>query len=291
MAGRLTDLVPEQTPQKLAGGFVFTEGPVWHPDGHLTFSDIPENVIYRYTPGKGVETYLRPSRHANGLAYDREGRLLACEHSGRQVSRQSLDGEMAPLASRYQGTRLNSPNDVVVHSTGRVFFTDPSWATEDDWKEWGIDPESADLDFYGVYRVDPDGLVVLLTSEFEFPNGLAFSPDESVLYVDDTQRGHVKAFDVGSDYTLGNGRVFFDTELGGAEVVDGMKVDTEGNLYFTGASGIRVVTSDGTYLGLITLPEPPANLAFGGEDNRTLFATTWTSIYSLEVNVPGIGTI
>lgn len=280
MAATLADLVPEQIPEKLAEDFIFTEGPVWHTDGYLVFSDIPGNTIYRYTPGRGREAYIRPSRNSNGLTFDRRGRLIACEHGGRQVSAMDGAGQMVTVASRFQGKRLNSPNDVVVHSSGRIFFTDPPY---------GIKPEHAEIGFNGVYRIDRDLSVVLLASDFDRPNGLAFSPDESVLYVDDSQRRHVRAFRVEPDLSLSHGRVLIDMSVEAPGVPDGMKVDKGGNLYVTGGGGIWVIAPDGTHLGTVSLPELPANVAFGGPDWRTLFATARTSLYSLRVNVPGIG--
>ena len=281
MSARLTDLVPEQEPEKLAGGLRFTEGPVWHPDGYLVFSDIPADTIYRYSPARGVEAYIKPSRNSNGLTFDKRGRLIACEHGGRQVSAMDGAGQMVGIASTYQGRRLNSPNDVVVHSSGRIFFTDPPY---------GIQPEEAELDLNGVYRIDSDLSVVLLASDFQRPNGLAFSPDESVLYVDDSHRRHVRAFDLQPDCSISNDRVLVDMDIETPEVPDGMKVDVDGNLYVTGAGGIWVVKPDGTHLGTVALPEQPANLAFGATDYRTLFVTAQTGLYSLAVNVPGVRT-
>ena len=279
MPTEFSDVVPQQEAKKLAGDLQFTEGPLWHPDGYLLFSDIPADEIKKYTPGGSVETHLTPSRNSNGLTFDREGRLVACEHTGRQVSRQSAAGLMEPVATHYDGKRLNSPNDVVVHSSGRIFFTDPPY---------GIEPEQAEIGFNGVYRIDADGSVTMLGSDFGRPNGLAFSPDESVLYVDDTERRNVRVFDVQADFSLSNDRVFIDMDTSEAGSPDGMKVDTEGNLYVTGAGGVWVITSDGTHLGTIAFPELPANVAFGGDDYQTLFVTARTGLYSVQINVPGI---
>jgi gluconolactonase len=279
MSTQLTDLVPHQQPKKLAGGFQFTEGPVWHPDGYLLFSDIPADTILKYTPEGAVDTYLHPSRNSNGLTFDRRGRLIACEHTGRRVSRQTPDGQMGTVASQWDGKRLNSPNDLVVHSSGRIFFTDPPY---------GIKPEQAEIGFNGVYRIDDDNSVTLLESDFGRPNGLAFSPDETVLYVDDTERRNIRAFDVGEDFSLSNDHVFIDMDVEETGSPDGMKVDTEGNLYVTGAGGVWVVTPDGTHLGTISFPEQPANLAFGGDDYQTLFATARTSLYSVFISVSGM---
>ena len=274
-----SDLVPDQEPKKLAGDLQFTEGPLWHPDGYLLFSDIPANEIKKYTPGGSVETHLAPSRNSNGLTFDRDGILVACEHTGRQVSRQNSDGQMEPVATHYDGKRLNSPNDVVVHSNGRIFFTDPPY---------GIEPDQAEIGFNAVYSIDSDGSVTMLASDFGRPNGLAFSPDESVLYVDDTERRNVRAFDVQADYSLSNDRVFIDMDTPEAGSPDGMKVDTEGNLYVTGAGGVWVISPDGAHLGTIEFPELPTNVAFGGNDYKTLFATARTGLYSVQINIAGI---
>lgn len=279
MSTQLSDLVPDQQPRKLAGGFQFTEGPVWRPDGYLLFSDIPANKILKYTTDGTVETYLTPSQNSNGLTLDRRGQLVACEHTGRRVSRQSSDGQMETVASHWEGKRLNSPNDVIVHSSGRIFFTDPPY---------GIEPEQAEIGFSGVYCIDTDNSITLLGSDFDGPNGLAFSPDESILYVDDSERRNVRAFDVLEDFSLSNDHVFMDMAVDALGAPDGMKVDTEGNLYVTGGGGVWVITPDGTHPGTVPFPEQPANLAFGGDDYKTLFATAETGLYSVQINVTGI---
>ena len=273
------DLVPNPAPTKLLGGLQFTEGPVWHPDGYLLFSDIPANRIVKYSPdGGAAETYLSPSGNSNGLTLDRDGRLMACEHGGRRVSRRGADGGMETVASHWNGKRLNSPNDLAVHSSGAVFFTDPPY---------GISPDQAEIGFNGVYRINADGSVTLLASEFGRPNGIAFSPDESVLYVDDTERRNVRAFDV-VDLSLYNDRVLIDMDTDEAGSPDGMKVDALGNLYVTGAGGVWVVSAAGERLGAIAFPELPANVGFGGADGKTLFVTARTGLYSVRVAVAGI---
>ncbi len=274
------DLVPDPAPTKLLGGLQFTEGPVWRPEGYLLFSDIPANRIVKYSPDSGAaETYLSPSGNSNGLTLDREGRLMACEHTGRRVSRQGADGGMETVASHWNGKRLNSPNDLVVHSSGAVFFTDPPY---------GISPEDAEIGFNGVYRIDADGSVNLLANEFGRPNGIAFSPDESTLYVDDTERRNVRSFEVGDDLYIFGDRVLIDMDADEAGSPDGMKVDTLGNLYVTGAGGVWVVSAAGERLGVIAFPELPANVGFGGADGKTLFVTARTGLYSVRVGVAGI---
>lgn len=275
-----SELLEPGEPKKLASGFQFTEGPVWHPEGYLLFTDIPANRIIRWLPDGHVETCREPSGHANGLTFDRDGRLIACEHGNRRVSRTEPDGAIVILAAHFQGRRLNSPNDVVVRSDGTVYFTDPPY---------GIALDERELPFHGVYALAPGGTLTLLTDDFDRPNGLAFSPDERILYVGDTARRHVRAFDVRPDGTLSNGRVFaelYSEQPGGP---DGMKVDVEGNLYVTAAGGVWLFASSGRHVGLLPVPEPPpANCAFGGSDRRTLFITDRTSLLCVRTRVPGV---
>ncbi len=267
--------------EKVAGGFEFTEGPVWVPDGYLLFSDIPASTIYRWTPGSvSAEVFRAPSGRSNGLTLDREGRLLACEHD-RRLSRTEGDGSVVTLAERYEGKRLNSPNDVVVRSDGSIYFTDPPYGLP-------RQEEGRELDFNGVYRLAPDGALTLLDDGFDRPNGLAFSPDERVLYVNDSRRGHILAFDVRVDGTLSNGRVFAELrEPGEQGVPDGMKVDVRGNVFCTGPGGIWVLDAAGEPLGVIGVPEVPANLAWGDDDLKTLYITARTGLYRMRVRTGG----
>jgi len=262
---------------KVAGGFGFTEGPMWHPDGYLIFSDIPADTIYRLNGGE-KEVYRKPSGNSNGLAFDEEGRLLACEHGTRTVSRTLDDERVIALASEYKGKRLNSPNDLVVRSDGSVYFTDPPY---------GVDEADRELDFQGVYRISPVGELQLLVEGFEKPNGLAFSPDEKVLYIADTAKDHVRAFDVQLDGSLTNDRIFIQFEPPQRLRPDGMKVDVEGNLYVAGSEGVETFATDGEHRGTVELPERPANLAFGDEDGRTLYVTARTAVYKFRVPQPG----
>ena len=243
------------------------------------FSDIPADTVFRWTHSGGIEVYIKPSRQSNGLTYDRQGKLVACEHAGRQISRMASDRQMLTVVDSYDGKKLNSPNDVVVHSNGSIYFTDPPY---------GILPDLGDIGFFGVYRIDPDGTLALLASDFVRPNGLAFSPDESVLYIDDTDHRHIRAFDVRADGSLINDRVFCDMDVDATGNPDGMKVDVLGNVYCTGGGGLWVVDPDGRHLGTIAFPELPANVAFGGQDNQTLFVTARTGLYSIQGNVPGM---
>ena len=264
--------------EQLATGFGFVEGPVWHPDGYWLFSDIPSNCIHKITPEGEVEIYREPSGNSNGLTLNRPGRLLACEHGNRRVSIADIGGTEETFVDTYEGKKLNSPNDVVVHSSGAVYFTDPPY---------GIKPEQMEQPCAGVYRVDPDGAMRCVIADFEKPNGLALSPDESVLYIDDSHHQHIRAFDVAADGSLNNGRMFADLSDDGDGVPDGMKVDQEGNLYATNALGIWVYNPAGDFLGLISVPEVPANCAWG-EDGRTLFMRARTSVYRVRMRIAGI---
>jgi sugar lactone lactonase YvrE len=272
---------PQAQVEQVASGFQFTEGPVWHPDGYLLFSDIPASTIYRWMPGESQATvYRQPSGHSNGLTLDRQGRLVACEHD-RRVSRSQADGTVAAIATHYQGSRLNSPNDVVVHSDGSVYFTDPPYGLPGQ-------KEGKELGWNGVYRLAPDGTLTLLDDSFERPNGLAFSPDEKTLYVDDSYKDHIRAFDVLPDGTLANGRVFADLSDPGAQgVPDGMKVDVLGNVFCTGPGGIWIVSPGGEKLGRIEVPETPANLAWGDADYKTLYITARTGLYRVRTLTGG----
>jgi sugar lactone lactonase YvrE len=280
----IRQIVPEETTlEQVATGFGFTEGPVWR-GNHLLFSDIPRNRIVRWRmrgEGPEVTTFRCPSGNSNGLTLDKSGRLIACEHSMRCITRTELDGSVTVLADRYKGQRLNSPNDVVVRSDGSIYFTDPPYGLKEltVWKE---------LPFNGVYRLAPDGELVLLVDDFERPNGLAFSPDENTLYINDSARSHIRAFDVSPDGNLSNGRVLIDMQSSEAGVPDGMKVDQKGNIYCTGPGGLWVIDAEGQCLGRILLPELPANMAWSDGDWRTLYITARTSVYRMRLAIPGI---
>ncbi|MQF70009.1 SMP-30/gluconolactonase/LRE family protein [SAR202 cluster bacterium AD-804-J14_MRT_500m] len=279
MKRSLSDFLQCQEPEQLATGFQFTEGPIWHPRGWLLFSDIPADTIYRWSPTEGVEIYVRPSQNSNGLTLDKQGRLVACEHSGRRVSRMGDDPVMTTLVSKYQGLRLNSPNDLVFHSSGSLYFTDPNY---------GIEPGESELGFQGVFRLNIDGTLELLISDFDGPNGLVFSPDESILYVGDSRRRKTWAFEHRSDGSIREGSIFIDQDVEERGNTDGMKVDAEGNLYITGGGGIWVVEPTGRHVGTIVLPEQPANLAFGDPDGLSLYITARTSLYRMRMKIPGI---
>ena len=272
----LSDIVAGE-PERVSADLEFTEGPVWHPDEYLLFSDIPANTIYKWISDGKLEKFRSHSGNSNGLTLDKQGRLVACEHGNRRVSRTELDGTIAAIAEKYQGKRLNSPNDVVVKSDGSIYFTDPPY---------GVQPDQRELDFQGVYRIAPDGTLTLLLDDFEKPNGLAFSPDEKVLYVGDTAHKHVRAFDVQPDGTLSNGRIFADLGAEKQHGPDGMKVDANGNLYVT-AGVVWVFDREGNHLGDIAIPDAPANLAFGDADYKTLYITARPSLYRIRLKVQG----
>src|SRR6516162_7129105 len=260
------------------------EGPVWWKEGgYLLFSDINGNRRMKYTPGQGTVEFKKPTNGANGLTRDMQGRLVACEGLGRRVVREETDGSITVIAGSFQGHRLNRPNDVVVKSDGAIYFTDP---------QGNVVPDQTDLGYAGVYRVSPDlGTITLLVDDFLTPNGLAFSTDESVLYINDSRRRHIRAFDMAPNGTLARqtDRVF--AELGGAEpgVPDGMKVDTADNVYCGGAGGIYVMDSKGKKLGRIVHGQPATtNMAFGGDNWKTLFFTSRTMIGSFNVKIPGM---
>lgn len=273
-------LAEDATAERIAGDFQFTEGPYWRPDeGDLLFSDIPANKVYRWAPGEDTTVFLQPSGHANGITADNDGRILLAQHDG-QVGRLTEAGDVETLIAAYEGQRLNSPNDLDVHSSGAIFFTDPPY---------GVSEEDRELDFSGVYRLDPDGSLTLLTREFERPNGIVFAPDESRLYVNDSRANLIRVYDVTDDGALANGRLFAEPQDPDAEgSTDGMKVDTEGNLYTTGPGGVWIYSPDGELIDRLPVPEAPTNLAFGGPDMQTLYITARPNVYRVPVQIAGV---
>lgn len=279
-------IVPEGAKiEKLAGGFKFTEGPVWMREGFLVFSDIPNNVLRKWDPKSAkISDFRSPSQNTNGNTLDAQGRLVCCEHSGRRVSRREKDGSYVTIVDRYEGKRLNSPNDVIFKSDGAMYFTDPPYGLP----KQDQDP-AKELPFNGVYRYK-DGKLTLLTKELTRPNGLAFSPDEKTLYVanSDAARKIWMAYPVEADGTLGAGKVFYDvTQSKQDGLPDGLKVDKEGNVYGTGPGGVWVLSPSGKYLGLIRPEEVPANCHWG-DDGKTLYMTARTGLYRIKLNIPGI---
>jgi len=273
---------PERA-ELIVKGLKFTEGPAWSPQGFLLFSDIPANRIYRWEEGKALAVFRQPSHNSNGLAFDARGRLLACEHGARRVTRTELDGKITVLAERYEGKRLNSPNDLTLAADGSIYFTDPPY---------GVKPADRELDFQGVYRIAPDGRLLLLVRDMFRPNGIALSPGGKRLYVDDSARKLVNVYDVQPDGSLANGRLLINLAQHGARVCDGLKVDAEGNVYVTGTDGVFVVSPEGKLLAKIICPGQCTNCCFGGPDRRTLFVTARTGegggLYRVRVPIAGL---
>lgn len=271
--------------EPLGTGFDFTEGPVWHPSRkHLIFSDMPGNHMRRWSASEGVQTFRQPSNMANGNAYDPEGRLVTCEHATSRVTRTEPDGAITVLATHYEGKELNSPNDIIVKRDGAIYFSDPTFGR---MAYYGL-PREPELSFQGVYRLDPNlATLTLLVDDFAQPNGLCFSRDESRLFVNDTERMHIRVFDVRPDETLRNGRVWAETVGEGPGAPDGLKIDSQENVYCCGPGGIHVFAPDQTCLGVIRVPEVSANFTWGDDDLRSLFITASTSLYRVRVKVPG----
>ena len=271
---------------ELANGFGGDAGPAegplwWEETGELLFSDIGNNRRMRWSPGQGVSLVKQPTNFANGLTRDCQGRLLACEHGTRRVVREEHDGTFTVVANNYRGRRLNRPNDVVVKSDGNIYFTDPGFPTP-----------GLDLDFNGVYQVTPDlGIITLISWDFSRPNGLAFSPDESVLYVNDTRRRHIRAFDLEPNGMplIATDRIFCDLSGDRPGNPDGMKVDVQGNVYCGGSGGIWVIAPSGKHLGtLVHGKDGTTNIAWGGSGSSTLYFTTRHTLGSVDLKIKGI---
>ncbi len=289
---------PDQEAQQLATDFAFTEGPLWHPDGYWLFVDLRREppVIHRMSPAGGTPDIIRePSGGTNGMTFDLQGRLLMCEGDNRRISRMEPDGTINLVADRWDGKRFHRPNDIVCRSDGSIYITNPSGR---------VPEEEQEIEWPGtIHRIATDGTVELLAHDVDFPNGIAFSPDESVLYVSNTRKlgerpdqywdGEVKqnqfiqAYDVAADGSLSNSRVFGSMASAEDGVPDGMKVDAEGRVYCTGSGGVWVLEANGDHVGIIRVPEIPANCAFGGPDFRTMLFTARTSVYSLRMTTPG----
>src|SRR5688572_24799558 len=275
---RFGQLVPADAKvEKLATGMKFTEGPVWTDadGGHLIFSDIPASEFKIWTAVDGVSTWSKDSNQTNGNIRDREGRLISCEHATRRVTMVQSSGSSVTLVDRYDGKLLNSPNDAVVKSDGTIWFTDPTY---------GLGKRPKEQSANHVFRFDPATKDVKpVVSDFDQPNGLCFSPDETKLYIADSGKPrHIRVFDVNADGTLSNGKVFCMIDKG---VPDGIRCDENGNIWSSAGDGIQVFGPDGALLGRIPVPESPANLCFGGPDGKTVFITARTSLYRVQVNV------
>ncbi|GGA39159.1 SMP-30/gluconolactonase/LRE family protein [Pelagibacterium lentulum] len=289
--GRFKDLlILNAELEELYSGCMWAEGPVWCQDwGHLIWSDIPNQRMLRWASDTGTSVFRHLSNFSNGNTRDAQGRLITCEHGTRRVSRTEVDGTITVLADTYNGKRLNSPNDVVVHANGSIWFTDPTYGILSDYEGFKADPEQ---EFRRVYRVDPEtGVVAPVVDDFVQPNGLAFSPDQRRLYIADSggshdENGpcHVRVFDVEHGETLSGGAIFAEIDCG---VPDGMRVDTEGRLWCSAGDGIHCFDSGGTLLGKIRIPQTVANLTFGGAQRNRLFITATRSLYALYVNAKG----
>ncbi|MGH8670962.1 MAG: SMP-30/gluconolactonase/LRE family protein [Burkholderiales bacterium] len=292
---------PHAELELIADGFSWVEGPVWNRQGdYLLFSDIPKNAVLKWREAKGVSHYLMPSGYtgsvpfagkepgSNGLAFDATGRLLLAQHGDRRIARQEEDGSFTTLADRFEGKRLNSPNDLVIKSNGDVYFTDPPFGLAK-----AFDDSNKELPFQGVYRFSPNGKLTLLTKDIKAPNGIAFSPDEKTLYVSDVdpKRAAWLAYDVNDDGTLANGRVFADATRWRKDPYfgpDGVKVDKYGNLFGARPGGVSVFSPDGSHLGSIQTGAATSNVAWGG-DGSVLYITASSAVYRIKLNSKGVG--
>lgn len=297
MPDKLASILETFEPITLTSGWNRTEGPLWHPDGYVTFVDLVGGRLMRWDTNGNVSVLREGTGEGNGCTLDKQGRLLMCEGADhRRLTRMDQDGSITTLADNWQGKRFNKPNDVICRSDGTIYFTDPELRLEEDKRELG---------FAGVYRIDPQGLLHIATDQCVYPNGLALSPDESTLYIaisrETTQCfieeengeycGHrrIEALDVAVDGTLSNHRLFCDMSSAEPGVPDGMKVDTLGRVFCVGSGGFWVIEPTGEVLGVVKMPEITRNLAFGGPDFRTLYMTPGDSLTMMKVKTPGIG--
>ena len=295
-------LAPDAKVEKLADGFRFVEGPVWNRNaGYLIFSDIPGNAIMTWSPSGGASVFRArifegeypdgAQVGTNGLTLDKRGLIVAAEHGNRRVSRIEHDGAITILAERYEGKRLNSPNDLVIKKNGDIYFTDPPFGLLKPGQGLADAAKSPlrELDFNGVFRISTGGKIDVMTKDVALPNGLAFSPDEKKLYIANSAGKTWSLYDAKPDGTLANGRIFYDAQKEtGPGVPDGMKVDTAGNVWATGPGGILVISAQGKLLGSIGFPEVPANCAWGDADGKTLYVTARTGLYRIKTKVTGI---
>jgi gluconolactonase len=294
----LSAIVPSDARvEKIAGGLGFVEGPAWVRSGnpgYLLFSDIPANAIKKWTPDGKVSVFLEKSgftgtssettmNGSNGIVLDKEGRVVYCQHGNGAVERLEKDGKRTVLANKYEGKRLNSPNDLVYKSDGSLYFTDPPFG----FAKGDADPHK-ELPFNGVYRL-ANGKLQLLTKDLKAPNGIAFSPDEKYLYVNDSTTKTYWRYEVRADGGIANGKVFVDMNANKEDgAPDGIKVDRKGNVYGTGPGGVWILSAEGKHLGTIKAPEAPANLAWGDSDGKTLYLTARTGLYKIRLNIPGL---
>ena len=289
IAPGLERLIDKDAPMdRISYGTTFAEGPVWdRRNKQLYWVDIIGNTIWKWKPGVGREVVLRPSGHANGMTFDKEGRLIVAGWSLRTIWRFEHDGSITTIASHYKGKKFNSPNDIVVHSSGATYWTDsagglviPGMVAEDNQRY---------LDVQGVFRLSPDGKkVTLAVADCTYPNGLCFSPDEKILYVNDSRLGIIRAFKMNADGSCGPGKLFHTMQGDEAGVADGMKCDVEGNVYCTGPNGVHVIDPKGRLLGRLKIPGHSTNMAWGDDDWCSLYVTTYNSVYRTRVKVPGV---
>lgn len=293
-------LEPDVKIEKLADGFQFTEGPIWHPEGFLLFSDPNTNVIYKYDPiSRNISIYMTKSGYtgfdigeyhqpgSNGLAIDSEGRLIVCQHGNRRIIRHEKKGPITILSDHYNNKRLNSPNDIVIKSDGVIYFTDPPYGLPKAYND-----AKKEVNFQGVYRIK-NGKTELLTTDLGGPNGIAFSPDERYLYVSNWDIRDIHntktlwRYEVQPDGTLGKGKIFFDmNQTDDDEALDGVKVDNQGYIFASGPGGVWIISPEGKYLGKIIGPERPANMAWG-DDGKTLYLTAHTGLYKIQTKNGG----
>lgn len=275
--------------KQLATGFDWAEGPVWMGDANcLLFSDIPNNRIMRWSPETGISIYREPSNYSNGHTRDHQGRLISCEHGARRVTRTEHDGSISIIADSFDGKRLNSPNDVVVKSDGTIWFTDPHYGIMTNYEGYQSEQELP----CQVYRVEPDtGKITAIVTDMNCPNGLAFSIDETKLYVVDTGRmftddkQHIKIYDIASDGSASNGSIFHKVDAG---ISDGIRLDSEGNVWSSAGDGVHCINPSGRLLGKILVPEVVSNICLGGRGKHVLYITATTSLYKVSLNVRGI---
>lgn len=279
---------PDAALKEVATGFTFTEGPIWHPkDGYLLFSDMPGDVRRKYTPGEGIEEVRNPSNKCNGMTYDHALNLLVCEHVTSSLKRENTDGTVDIVASHFEGKELNSPNDVCVRSDGSIYFSDPWYGRMPVFGE----ERDRELGFQGVYRVPPGGgdlELVVDREKYEQPNGLCFSPDESLMYINDTPNALIDVYDVNADGSLSNGRRFAEGIGSGVieeGIPDGMKCDERGNIWVTGPGGVWVFDTGGEHIGTVNVPQNVGNLTWGDDDWKTLYMPSSTSLYTIRTKV------
>lgn len=285
----LPEILETNEPVCEATGFVFTEGPIWHPHDYWYFNDIRPGTMYRLRLGEEAEL-LRKTKGGNGMTFDLEGRLVQCEGEGNRITRQEHDATVTTLVDSFEGGRFNRPNDIVCHSDGSLYFTDPSMRIPFDRRQQpGTGGEAGVYAGARVYRVRPDGSDIKTVVTCEYPNGLAFSPDEKTLYIANTRTTqYIHAVEIDVEGNMSARRIFADLSGKEAGIPDGMKVDQSGHVFCTGPGGIWVHKPNGTHIGIIRLPEMAVNFAFGGPDLRTLFVCAVTSVYTLRVRTPGL---